>query len=239
MKEKPLFSQIGAAAVDRRTFLGSVAGTAVVFLGGIGYVMAEADAFRKIAEEKRPDGNPRLPPGQYPLEMLRPMGGEEGDRSLARYRLKVHGEVEKPFELDLASLLALPQTEQSCDVHCVTGWSVLGARFTGVRVAELAARAVVKPSARFAIFEAAAGYTSNVELAEAMKPNVLVAHRYEGKPLPRPHGPPVRALVPDRYFWKSAKWLTGIRFVAEDEPGYWEKRGYHNHANPWAEERYG
>src|SRR5262249_42311880 len=84
-----------------------------------------------------------------------------------------------------------------------------------------------------------AGYTSNVDLKEAMKPNVLVAHRYDGEPLQRRNGAPVRALVPDRYFWKSAKWLTGIRFTAEDHPGYWEPRGYDNHADPWLEERYG
>jgi DMSO/TMAO reductase YedYZ molybdopterin-dependent catalytic subunit len=122
-------------------------------------------------------------------------------------------------------------------VHCVTKWSVLGSQWTGVRVSELAGRA--RPEARFVIFEAAAGYTSNVDLAEAMKPNVLVAHRYDGRPLPRPNGPPVRALVPDRYFWKSAKWLTGIRLATADEPGYWETRGYHNHADPWREERNG
>jgi DMSO/TMAO reductase YedYZ molybdopterin-dependent catalytic subunit len=167
------------------------------------------------------------------------MGGEEGDPSPSKYRLKVHGEVEAPFEIGLADLLAMPQIEQTCDVHCVTKWTLLDARFTGVRVSELAARAKLKPSARFVIFEAAHGYTANVDLAEAMKPDVLVAHRHEGKPLAGRHGAPVRALVPDRYFWKSAKWLTGIRFAAQDAPGYWEKRGYHNHADPWQEERYG
>jgi DMSO/TMAO reductase YedYZ molybdopterin-dependent catalytic subunit len=121
----------------------------------------------------------------------------------------------------------------------VTKWSVLDAAFTGVRVADLAARARPKPSARHVIFEAAWGYTSNVLLREALAPNVLVAHRYDGRPFARQHGGPVRSLVPDLYFWKSAKWLTGIRFSARDEPGYWEVRGYHNHADPWREERHG
>jgi DMSO/TMAO reductase YedYZ molybdopterin-dependent catalytic subunit len=115
---------------------------------------------------------------------------------------------------------------------------MLDAHFTGVRVADLAARAGLKPSARHVIFEANAGYTSNVLLREALAPNVLVAHRHEGQPLGRANGAPVRALVPDLYFWKSAKWLTGIRFVTVDEPGYWEVRGYNNHADPWKEERY-
>ena len=112
------------------------------------------------------------------------------------------------------------------------------ARFTGVRVADLAAAAKVKPSAHHVVFEAAGGYTSNVPLREAIAPNVLIAHRLDGTPLARAHGAPVRAFVPDLYFWKSAKWLTGIRFVSADEPGYWETRGYHNHADPWREERY-
>jgi DMSO/TMAO reductase YedYZ molybdopterin-dependent catalytic subunit len=226
-------------AETRRTFLGALAGSSVMFFGGIAWVLADDEKFRKIANSLRPDGRIRLPPGQYPLERLRPMGGEEGDPSPGAYRLKVHGEVEAPFEIGLADLLAMPQTDQTCDVHCVTKWTLLDAQFTGVRVAELAARARLKPSARFVIFEAAHGYTANVELAEALKPNVLVAHRHEGKPLPRRHGAPVRAVVPDRYFWKSAKWLTGIRFAASDAPGYWERRGYHNHADPWLEERNG
>jgi DMSO/TMAO reductase YedYZ molybdopterin-dependent catalytic subunit len=121
----------------------------------------------------------------------------------------------------------------------VTKWTVLDAKWTGVRLADLAERVKPKPSARHVIFEANAGYTSNVPIREALAPNVLVAHKYEGAPLARAHGAPVRALVPDLYFWKSAKWLTGIRFVSSDRPGYWETRGYHNHADPWKEERYG
>src|SRR5262249_60145273 len=111
--------------------------------------------------------------------------------------------------------------------------------WTAVPVPHPPARAKLKPRAPPVLCEAAAGYPSNIEIAEALKPNVLVAHRHEDAPLARRNGAPVRALVPDRYFWKSAKWLTGIRFSAEDHPGYWEMRGYHNHADPWLEERYG
>ena len=224
---------------DRRRFLGAIAGTTLIVLGGVKYVLADAAAFEKIAKEKRPDGRVRLPPSQYPLERLRPMGGTEGDPSPGSFHLQVHGEVEEPFTIDFAELLKLPQADLVCDVHCVTKWTVLGARWTGVRVSDLAEKAKLKPSARFVVFEGAAGYTSNIDLAEAMKPNVLVAHRYDGEPLSRRNGAPARALVPDRYFWKSAKWLTGIRFTAEDHPGYWERRGYDNHADPWLEERYG
>jgi DMSO/TMAO reductase YedYZ molybdopterin-dependent catalytic subunit len=216
-----------------------MAGTVISALGGAAYVLADDEEERRARTALRPDGRPRLPPNQYLLKRLRPMGGDEGDPSPSGWRLEVHGEVESPFTLDIAGLLAMPQVEQTCDVHCVTKWTVLGAAFSGVRVSDLATRANVKPGAHHVIFEAAHGYTSNVPLREALAPNVLVAHRYSGTPLGRPHGAPARALIPDLYFWKSAKWLTGIRFAAEDHPGYWETRGYHNHADPWKEERYG
>jgi DMSO/TMAO reductase YedYZ molybdopterin-dependent catalytic subunit len=240
MEEKrPLFSAVLAKGSDRRTFLGALAGTTVVLFGGIRYVLADAAELEKLAHEKRPDGRPRLPPDQYPIERLRPMGGSEGDASPSGFKLSVSGEVENPFEVSFAELLKMPQQDQTCDVHCVTKWSVLNGRWTGVRVADLAALVRPKKTARHVIFEGAHGYTSNVDLAEALKPNVLVAHRYDGAPLARRNGAPVRALVPDRYFWKSAKWLTAIRFSADDHPGYWEVRGYNNHADPWTEERYG
>jgi DMSO/TMAO reductase YedYZ molybdopterin-dependent catalytic subunit len=222
--------------MNRRSF---VAGGVIVALGGTTYVLASEEEERKARGMQRPDGRSRLPPGQYLLQRIRPMGGTEGDPSPGGWRLKVHGEVEEPFTLDFAGLLAMTQVQQTCDVHCVTKWTVLDAKWTGVKMADLAARARVKASARHVIFEAAAGYTANVPLREALAPNVLVAHRYEGQPLARANGAPVRVLVPDLYFWKSAKWLTGIRFVATDRPGYWETRGYHNHADPWKEERYG
>ncbi len=222
----------------RRRFIRQAAGgTLLVAFGGGLYALSD-DLTREARAESRSDGRPRLPPGQRVISALKPMGGEVGDPRPSSFRLEVHGEVEAPFSLTFAELLALPQVTLASDVHCVTGWSVLGARFTGVRVQDLAKRAKVKPSAHHVIFEAAHGYTSNVRLSEALAPNVLVAHRLDDGPLPRAHGAPVRAVVPDLYFWKSAKWLTGIRFVSRDEPGYWETRGYNNHADPWREERY-
>jgi len=220
----------------RRFIQGAGAGTVVLALGGV-YVLSD-DLTREARAQTRSDGRQRLPPGQRVIRALRPMGGEPGDPSPGAYRLRIHGEVEAPFELSFAELLLLPQTELALDVHCVTTWSVLGAKFKGVGVAALASRARLKSSARHVIFEAAHGYTSNVALRDALRPNVLVAHQLDGAPLARAHGAPVRAILPDFYFWKSAKWLTGIRFAREDEPGYWETRGYNNHADPWKEERY-
>jgi DMSO/TMAO reductase YedYZ molybdopterin-dependent catalytic subunit len=219
---------------SRRQFVRTAAsGASFVALGGVYRFADEAQA-----GEPREDGRPRLPPGQRLLTKLKPMGGRPGEPGKSRWRLKVHGEVAAPFEIDFRELLGMPQVEQALDVHCVTGWSVLGARWRGVRVADLAGRAKPKAGARHVVFEAAHGYTANVRIAEALAPSVMVAHRLDGSSLALPHGSPVRGVVPDLYFWKSAKWLTGIRFVRRDEPGYWERRGYHNHADPWLEERH-
>jgi DMSO/TMAO reductase YedYZ molybdopterin-dependent catalytic subunit len=226
------------AAIARRRFIQQAASGAMLVAFGAGLFVLADDLTREAKAQTRSDGRPRLPPGQRVIRALKPMGGIEGDPSPGNYRLRVHGEVEHPFTLTFAELNALPQVELAVDVHCVTGWTVLGAKFGGVRVRDLAARAGVKSGAHYVIFEGAEGYTSNVAVREALAPNVLVAHRLEGRPLPRAHGAPVRAVIPDFYFWKSAKWLSGIRFVKRDEPGYWETRGYNNHGDPWREERY-
>jgi DMSO/TMAO reductase YedYZ molybdopterin-dependent catalytic subunit len=224
--------------LDRRAFIQrATAGTLVSFFGGLAAIADDA-LVREAHAEKRADGRERVPPGQRVITALKPMGGEEGDPSRASFRLKVHGEVDAPYTIDMRELLAMPQVELPLDVHCVTGWSVLGANFRGVRLSDLAARAGVKSTAKHVIFESAHGYTANVRLDEALAPSVMIAHRLDGRPFAAAHGAPARAIVPDLYFWKSAKWITGVRFVAKDQPGYWEVRGYHNHADPWKEERY-
>jgi len=227
--------------MERRSFLQkAIAGTTIVAFGGILWRIASDDLTRKARAETRPDGKPRLPPGQRVIERLKPMGGEAGNPSPRAFKLDVHGTVDKPFSLDFRELLALPDAKAAvADVHCVTGWSVMGAKWMGVPIAALAQRAGVKPSTKHVIFEAANGYTANVRLDEALAPNAMLVWEYDGSPLEEAHGAPVRGLVPDLYFWKSPKWLTGLRFAEQDEPGYWETRGYHNHADPWREERYG
>ncbi|MCA9714103.1 MAG: molybdopterin-dependent oxidoreductase [Myxococcales bacterium] len=226
-------------SLARRAFIRrAAAGTVITAMGGGLYYLADDLLMGKAQAMTRADGRPRLPPGQRLIKALKPMGGVPGSPSPSDFRLRVHGEVRRPFELDFKELLAMPQTQLAVDVHCVTTWSMFDAEFKGVRVSELAERAGVKDSAHHVIFEAAHGYTANVLIEEALAPDVLVAHRHAGRPLARPHGAPVRAVVPSLYFWKSPKWLTGIRFVHRDEPGYWEVRGYNNHADPWLEERY-
>jgi DMSO/TMAO reductase YedYZ molybdopterin-dependent catalytic subunit len=223
----------------RRQWIKTAASGAILTaLAGGSYILSDSATARARAQT-RPDGRPRLPPGQRVLSQLKPMGGQAGDPRPSAYRLRIHGEVDSPLTLDLAALMALGAVELALDVHCVTGWSVLGAKFKGVRLTELAKKAGLRPSARYAIFEAAHGYTANAPIREALDPEVLVAWELDGQRLPRAHGAPVRAVNPNLYFWKSPKWLTGVRFVSRDEPGYWEQRGYHNHADPWKEERYG
>lgn len=227
------------ARLNRRELLAALATGTVITLGGCSFQGAPEEAQKEAAKELRADGRPRLPPGQHLLTALKPMGGQEGDPDPGNFKLKIHGAVRKPVELDYRQLLELPQTEQQADVHCVTTWSCFDMEWKGVRISDLAELVGVKDSARHVIFEAAHGYTANVLIEEAMSPQAMVAYRLNGAPLPLENGPPVRSLVPDLYFWKSAKWLTGIRFEEKDEPGFWEVRGYHNHADPWKEERYG
>jgi DMSO/TMAO reductase YedYZ molybdopterin-dependent catalytic subunit len=224
---------------NRRTFIkGAAAGTALIALGGALYRLAGDDLTRKARAESRSDGRPRLPPGQRVLTRLRNMGGDEGPGDVKSFRLRVHGAVATPFTLDYAGLLKLPQVEKMADVHCVTGWSMLGGLWKGVQISMLAEKAGIKGDVKHVIFESAHGFTANVPLKEATMDNALITYRLNGKPFATQHGAPVRGLVPDLYFWKSAKWITGVRFVKDDAPGFWEVRGYHNHADPWKEERY-
>lgn len=225
---------------SRREFVkNAAAGTLLVAMGGAIYRIAGDELTRKARAETRTDGRKRLPAGQKVISKLRNMGGQPASSKTADFKLKVYGECDNPFTLDWEGLLSLPQSDVVADVHCVTGWSLLGSTWRGVLISQLAEMAKVTKKGRHVIFEAAHGYTANVPFKDATAANCMITHRLNGKPLRRSNGAPVRALIPDLYFWKSSKWLTGIKFVKRDEPGYWETRGYHNHGNPWKEERYG
>ena len=224
--------------LSRRTFLARAGGSLLsIGLPGI-FVKLMPLENRALAAETRPDGKPRLPPGQQAVKRIIDMGGIEGTADTQNWKLQVHGEVEEPAVLSFQELLKLSQVDITCDVHCVTGWTLLDSQWRGVRLTQIMELVKTKESARYVIFQAAAGYTSNIPLQEARKDNVILAHGFFGRTLPRAHGAPVRALVPDRYFYKSAKWLQGIKFTARDEPGYWERQGYSNSADPWKEERF-
>lgn len=188
--------------------------------------------------ESRPELE-RLPPGQrevttWPVLDL----GVQPDVSPADWRLAVDGLVETPLELDWAAFLALPQTELATDIHCVTAWSRFDNRWTGVATRDLLGRARPKAEARFVVCHSHDGYTTNLPLDAFAAEDALVAHGWEGRPLAREHGGPARVVVPQLYFWKSAKWVRRIELVARDCPGFWEERGYHDTGDPWREERY-
>jgi DMSO/TMAO reductase YedYZ molybdopterin-dependent catalytic subunit len=180
----------------------------------------------------------RLPPGQSPtlkfpvLQIWKPPKMAD-----ALWTLRVHGEVEAPFELDLAALKALPQTSLTTDLHCVTRWSKFDTTWTGVRVRDLIERARPTPAATHVMVHGHDGYTTNVPLPALLDDNVLITHTYEDAPLPREHGGPVRLLLPKLYLWKSAKWVSELELLDHDEPGIWERNGYHNDADPWKEQR--
>lgn len=182
---------------------------------------------------------PRIPPGQretrdFPVLDL----GIRPGVTHETWRLALQGRVARPLTLDWAALMALPQVRQRCDFHCVTTWSQLDMDWEGVRARDVLALTGLLPDARFVTAYGSDGYTTNLPLAALLDDDVLVAHGFDGAPLADAHGGPVRLLVPARYGWKSAKWLSALEFHAEDRPGYWEARGYHNDANPWKEERY-
>jgi DMSO/TMAO reductase YedYZ molybdopterin-dependent catalytic subunit len=181
----------------------------------------------------------RLPPGQllvtdWPVLDL----GAEPNVTAERFRLDIDGAVENRLSLSFAEFMALPQAQSVSDIHCVTQWSRYDNHWQGV-----AARTVLElvrpaPEAKHVIFHSFDAYTTNVRLEQFDQPDVFLVHMWEGKPLSRAHGGPVRVLMPRLYFWKSAKWLRRIQFTISDHKGFWEQRGYHNNGDPWDEERY-
>lgn len=225
-------------SVSRRTFLAVAAGT-VVTIGLPGLFATVGGARNKeLAEELRKDGRPRVPPGQAAVEQIEDMGGRPGSPDPEDFRLKVHGEIKNPYTINFRELMEFEQVNVTCDIHCVTGWTLLDSSWRGVLLSSLLEKARPTPNAGFIVSEAAHGYTTSIPLTEAHKNNVLLAHTFSGSPLPGPHGAPVRAIVPDKYLYKSAKWIEGLKVVSLDEQGYWENLGYSNSADPWKEERY-
>ncbi len=198
--------------------------------------------FRSKAEDKvRAAGyDPaRLPPGQYLTEKWPVLhAGSVPRTDLATWDFRVWGEVENPITLSWAEFDALPKTEHVQDIHCVTRWSKFDVAFRGVHWRELAALARPKPSARFVVAHAEQGFTANVPLEFLEDDLALLAQEANGEPLEPDHGWPLRLVIPGKYFWKSAKWLRGIELSATDKPGFWERYGYHNEADPFREERY-
>ena len=188
----------------------------------------------------RTDAARRLPPNQIVTRKWPVLHyGTVPTFDPASWRFRITGEVERPLELTWANLQALPRQETLCDIHCVTRWSRYDNLFAGVPVRALLERAGVRTSARFVLVQAEHGFTTNLPLEDLDRPENLLALSHNGEALAPEHGGPVRLLVPHLYFWKSAKWVAGLRIMDHDEPGFWEQNGYHMRGDPWREERYG
>lgn len=185
-------------------------------------------------------GMPKLPVGQsetkkWPVLDL----GVHPEIPREGWRLVVDGACTSPLSLDFEELSAFEQVEQVSDFHCVTAWSQMDLRYRGVRVADVLAASEPLPSATHLLCHAYDGYSTNLSLAEALKPDVLLLHTVNGRPLSREHGGPVRVVTPQLYAWKGAKWIQRLELLTEDRPGFWEERGYSMTAYPWRNDRYG
>ncbi|MHB8510143.1 MAG: sulfite oxidase-like oxidoreductase [Candidatus Dormibacteria bacterium] len=181
----------------------------------------------------------RLPPGQVLTEKWPVLHyGNVPRYDISKWTLRVHGGVERERTLSLDEVKALPGKVVHCDIHCVTTWSRLDNDFRGTSFSSLIDLVRPRPEARFVIFHCNAGFTTSLPLEALLDDDVLLTWEHDGEPLTPEHGYPLRALVPRRYFWKSAKWIEQVEFVDHDQLGFWERAGYHNEADPWKEQRY-
>ena len=184
--------------------------------------------------------DPRLPPGQYDVGDGWPVLTAEVTPHLdaAGWTFRVEGLVAKPTTWTWDEIHALEPSSYNGDIHCVTTWSKLGVSFSGVSVDNLLETAGVQPSATHVLAFSHSGYSTSLPLADVTGGKAWVVWEFEGKALPVVHGGPARLLVPHLYFWKSAKWVAGLRVLDHDEPGFWERNGYHHRGDPWLEQRY-
>jgi len=204
---------------------------------------------RRQAEADARDMN-RLPPGQSLTQKFPVLHfGAVPKANLATWNFRVFGLVENEVTWNWDEFNKLPRTKVLMDIHCVTRWSKVDTLWEGVSVATLVKEGFIKfkPEAQFVVQHCENNYTTNTPLSVVMQPNFLLATHYDGQPLTPDHGYPLRGVIgsfADRseestaYFWKGGKWLRGLEFLAEDKPGFWEKGGYHNEADPWKEERF-
>lgn len=205
------------------------------------YIQAKERWAKKMAGQQKATlrSADRLPPGQrlvhnFPVLDL----GIRPEVSLDRWELKIHGLVENPVTLNWKQFLDLPQFKDVSDFHCVTTWSQYDMEWEGVAFFTLADLVKPKPSAAHVLFKSADGYTTNNPLSVCLDDDVLIAHKWNGKPLSIEHGGPARVIIPKRYAWKGAKFVREIEFLDHDVLGFWETRGYSNTADPWTEDRF-
>lgn len=210
--------------------------------------MTVEDPTKKVQRLKRVTRRPerdlsgRVPPGQFVTERFPVLHyGEVPQVDLATWDLRVFGRVEQPLRLTWAQVQALPATTITVDIHCVTRWSKLDTTWTGVLWRDFVRVLNIRPlpDATHVMAHCEHGYTTNIGLDVLDDDDTMLAWAYDGRPLDPEHGWPLRLLVPKRYFWKSAKWLRGLEFMAGDRPGFWERAGYHMEGDYWKEQRFG
>ena len=197
-------------------------------------------SFKRKETEEQIALEHRLPPGQS-LTQKSPVlhVGSIPQFNPSTWDFYIWGLVKQPKRFTWTDFSALPKRQQTSDMHCVTGWSKFDSLFEGIPVTEVLKHVELLPEANYVMVHADPGYTTNLPLAEFLAEDSMFALEYEGQPLTPEHGYPVRLLGPQLDLGKSAKWMRGLEFMAEDEPGFWEQYGYHNHGDPWKEERYG
>jgi DMSO/TMAO reductase YedYZ molybdopterin-dependent catalytic subunit len=202
-----------------------------------------ADNFvsRGFVGRRQPPGDEasRIPPGQYLTRDFPVLSAGPTPRiDVANWQFTIDGLVGQPVTWSWDEIHALGTQDFTVDISCVTKWTKLDTRWTGVSVDTLLESVELDPNARYVVAHSYGGYTTNLPLSDVLNGQAFVAWDYDGQPLEPAHGGPARLVVPHLYFWKSAKWVNGLRMLADDEPGFWESLGYHNHGDPWREERY-
>ena len=181
----------------------------------------------------------RIPPGQYQTRDFPVLSAGPTPRTpLDRWSFTIEGLVREPVIWTWSELMALPNREWVVDISCVTKWTKLDMRWRGVSLDTLLENVELDQNAAFVIAYSDGGYTTNLPLGDVLNGRAFVAWEYDGKPLAPEHGGPARLVVPGRYFWKSAKWVRGLRIQDQDQSGFWESLGYHNYGDPWREQRY-
>jgi DMSO/TMAO reductase YedYZ molybdopterin-dependent catalytic subunit len=181
----------------------------------------------------------RVPPGQELTEKWPALHyGFVPKIDINQWQFRIFGLVEKERKLSYQEFTALPMVQVYSDIHCVTGWSKLDNLWEGVGSEQIKELVNILPEAKFVMVHSTGGFSTNLSLNDFFQPDVLFAIKHNGQPLTKEHGYPLRLVVPRLYFWKSAKWVSGVEFMAEDKRGFWESGGYHNHGDPWKEERY-
>lgn len=186
------------------------------------------------------DAQTRIPPGQVETRKWPVLHhGSVPQVDLATWRFRIFGLVSDEVSLTYPEFMSLPRTQVLCDIHCVTRWSRLDNEFEGVLARDVLRLARVLPEAQYVMVHAEQGFTANLPLPDLLRDNVRFAFRWNGQDLTPEHGWPLRLVVPHLYFWKSAKWVTGLELMDRDRPGFWEQNGYHMYGDPWKVQRYG